>query len=69
MPYDFVNRGFTKSHTSLDDILSLGNRITYEIAYDFRRDRTTAQLCSCRHNTTAVASRHATAEVKCKEKG
>ena len=26
-----------------------------EIAYDFGRDRTTAQLCSCRHNATAVA--------------
>ena len=36
--YDFVNRGFTKSHTSLDNIVSLENRITYEIVYDFRRD-------------------------------
>ena len=35
--------GFTKSHTTLDNIVSLGNRI----AYDFGRDRTTAQLCSC----------------------
>ena len=35
--------GLTKSHTSLDNIVSLGNRI----AYDFGRDRTTAQLCSC----------------------
>ena len=39
--YDFVNPGFTKSHTSLDGIVSLENRITYEIVYDFRRDRTT----------------------------
>ena len=46
--YDFVNPGFTKSHTSLDDIVSLENRITYEIVYDFRRDRTTVLLCSCR---------------------
>ena len=29
---------FTKSHTSLDNIVSLGNRI----AYDFRRDLRTA---------------------------
>ena len=35
--------GFTKSHTSLDNIVSLENRI----AYDFGRDCTTAQLCSC----------------------
>ena len=46
--YDFVNPGFTKSHTSLDNIVSLENRITYEIVYDFRGDRTTVQLCSCR---------------------
>ena len=46
--YDFVNPGFTKSHTSLDNIVSLENRITYEIVYDFRRDRRTVQLCSCR---------------------
>ena len=26
-----------------------------KIAYDFGRYRTTAQLCSCRHNATAVA--------------
>ena len=39
--YDFVNPGFTKSHKSLDGIVSLENRITYEIVYDFRRDRTT----------------------------
>ena len=44
--YDFVNPGFTKSHTSLDNIVSLENRITYEIVYDFTRDRTTVQLCS-----------------------
>ena len=31
MPYDFVNPGFTKSHRSLDNIVSLENRITYEI--------------------------------------
>ena len=31
----------TKSHTSLDNIVSLRNRI----AYDFGRDRMTAQLC------------------------
>ena len=31
---------FTKCHTSLDNIVSLGNRI----AYDFRRDLRTAQL-------------------------
>ena len=42
--YDFVNPGFTKSHTSLDNIVSLENRITYEIVYDFRRDRTTVQI-------------------------
>ena len=35
--------GFTKFHTTLDNIVGLGNRITY----DFRRDRMTAQLCSC----------------------
>ena len=35
--------GFTKSLTSLDNIVSLENRI----AYDFGRDRMTAQLCSC----------------------
>ena len=46
--HNFVAPGATKSHTSLDNIVSLGNRITYEIVYDFRRDRTTAQLCSCR---------------------
>ena len=46
--YDFVNPGFTKSHTSLDNIVSLENRITYEIVYDFRGDPTTVQLCSCR---------------------
>ena len=39
-----------------------------KIAYDFRRDRRTAQLCSCRHNATAVAWRHTTAEVRCKSK-
>ena len=32
--YDFVNPGFTKSHTSLDNIVSLENGITYEIVYD-----------------------------------
>ena len=26
-----------------------------KIAYNFRRDHRTAQLCSCRHNSTAVA--------------
>ena len=36
-----------KYHTTLDNIVGLGNRIAYEIAYDFGRDRTTAQLCSC----------------------
>ena len=46
--YNFVAPGATKSHTSLDNIVKLGNRITYEIVYDFRRDRTTAQLCSCK---------------------
>ena len=51
--YDFVNPGFTKSHTSLDNIVSLENRITYEIEYDFRRDRTTVQLCSCRQRIWA----------------
>ena len=45
--------GFTKSHTSLDNIVSLENRITYEIVYDFRRDRTTVQLCSCRQRIWA----------------
>ena len=35
--------GFTKSHTYLDNIVTLENRI----AYDFGRDRMTAQLCSC----------------------
>ena len=40
VPYDFVAPGATKSHTPLDNIVSLGNRI----AYDFGRDRTTAQL-------------------------
>ena len=44
--YDFVAPGATKSHTSLDNIVSLGNRITYQIVYDFRRDRTTVELCS-----------------------
>ena len=34
---------FTKSHATLDNIVGLGNRI----AYDFGKDRTTAQLCSC----------------------
>ena len=34
---------FTKSPTTLDNRVGLGNRI----AYDFGRDRTTAQLCSC----------------------
>ena len=38
---------FTKSHTTLDNIVGLGNGIAYEIACDFGRDRTTAQLCSC----------------------
>ena len=46
--YDFLTPGATKSHTSLDNIVSLGNRITYEIMYDFRRDRTTVELCSCK---------------------
>ena len=32
--YDFVNPGFTKSHTSLDNIVSLENRIMYKIVYD-----------------------------------
>ena len=32
---------------SLDNIVGLGNGIACEIAYDFGRDRTTAQLCSC----------------------
>ena len=43
--------GFTKSHTSLDNMVSLENGI----AYDFGRDRMTAQLCSCLSNATAVA--------------
>ena len=67
--YDFVNPGFRKSHTSLDNIVSLENRITYEISldnivslenritykimYDFWRDRTTVQLCSCRQRIWA----------------
>ena len=46
--YDFVNPGFTKSHTSLDNMVIVENRITYEIVYEFRGDRTTVQLCSCR---------------------
>ena len=33
--------------------MSLENKITYEIAYDFRRDRTTVQLCSCRQRIWA----------------
>ena len=37
------NPGVTKSHMTLDCIVGLGNRI----AYDFGRDRMTAQLCSC----------------------
>ena len=45
--YDFVTPGATKFHTSLDNMVILENRITYEIMYDFRRDRTTVQLCSC----------------------
>ena len=45
--------GFTKSHTSLDDVVSLENGITYKIAYDFTRDRTTVQLCSCRQRIWA----------------
>ena len=32
-----------KYHMTLDSIVGLGNGITY----DFRRDRMTAQLCSC----------------------
>ena len=32
-----------KYHTTLDNIVGIGNRITY----NFGRDRTTAQLCSC----------------------
>ena len=32
--YDFVNPGFTKSHTSLNNIVILENSITYEIVYD-----------------------------------
>ena len=51
--YDFVNPGFTKSHTSLDNIVSLEDRITYEIVCDFMRDRTTVQLCSCRQSIWA----------------
>ena len=51
--YDFVNPGFTKSHRSLDNVVSLENRIAYEILYDFRRDRTTVQLCSCRQTIWA----------------
>ena len=35
--------GFTKSHTTLDNMVGLGNRI----AYDFGRDCMTTQLCSC----------------------
>ena len=46
--YDLVNPGFTKSHTSLDNMAILENRMSYEIVYDFRRDRTTVQLCSGR---------------------
>ena len=44
--YNFVAPGATKSYTTLDSIVNLGNRITYEIVYDFRRDRTTVELCS-----------------------
>ena len=33
---------YAKYHTTLDSIVGLGN----EIAYDFGRDRTTAQLCN-----------------------
>ena len=47
------NPRFTKSHTYLHNIVSLEKRI----AYDFGRDRTTAQLCSC-------LTRHTTAKVK-----
>ena len=39
--YNFVAPGATKSHMSSDNIVSLENRITYEIMYDFRGDRTT----------------------------
>ena len=55
--YNFVAPGATKSHTSLDNIVNLGNRITYEIVYDFRRDRTTVELCSCKmHGETNLMS-------------
>ena len=33
----------------------LGKSGITKIAYDFGRDCTTAQFCSCRHNATAVA--------------
>ena len=44
----------------IKDQLMMDNTGIKKIAYDFRRDPRTAQLCSCRHN--------ATAEVKSKSK-
>ena len=38
-----------------EDQLMMDNTGIKKIAYDFRRDRRTAQLCSCQHNATAVA--------------
>ena len=58
--------GIRKSHTTLGEIIGLHNCAVADkgsidkagitkITYDFGRDRMTAQLCSCRHNATAVA--------------
>ena len=48
LPLLYWRRNLGKSgQDSLDNIVGLGNGIACEIAYDFGRDRTTAQLCSC----------------------
>ena len=48
LPLLYWRRNLGKSgQDSLDNIVGVGNGIACEIAYDFGRDRTTAQLCSC----------------------
>ena len=47
LPLLYWCRNLGKSgQNSLDNTVGLGNRIACKIAYDFGRDRKTAQLCS-----------------------
>ena len=48
LPLLYWRRNLGKSRQdSLDNIVGLGNGIVCEIAYDFGRDRTAVELCSC----------------------